>query len=266
LENKISYKSSIDILDIFSSAGFKTYWLSNQPPMGIWENRITVFAKKAEHCQFINTVSNSSTEAISTPSYDSKLFAPSIKILNETINKKFIVLHLMGSHSYYAKRYPSEFGIFEGTNKKERTIAEYDNSIYYNDFIVDSLLNILKKFSISNKDNIMSAIYLSDHGENVYDELDRVGHDYSNELPKSNVEIPFIVWISDRYSELNPLKEATIKSNIHKPYVSDDLFHSIMDLNGIHCEYFEEERSIFNVKFDDTRKRILEDNKDYDRK
>lgn len=266
LENKISFKNSIDILDIFSSAGYKSFWLSNQPQVGIWENMITVFAKKSGHCQFLNTVSNSSMEAMLSTSYDSKLFTPFSKALNENVNKKFIVLHLMGNHSAYAKRYPADFKIFKGKNKKEKKIAEYDNSIYYNDFIIDSLLNIIKKYSISNNDNIVSAIYLSDHGENVYDEFDQIGHSYSNVLPKSNVEIPFLVWISPSYTKINSKKVAIMKSNMHKPFVSDDLFHSIMDINGIQSECYEKKRSIFNENFDETRKRILEDGKDYDRK
>ncbi len=266
LENKIGFKNSIDILDVFSSAGYKTHWLSNQPPMGIWENLVTVFAKKADYSHFINLVSNSSMEATLTASYDSKLFSPFSKILHEDVNKKIIVLHLMGSHTSYSKRYPSDFDIFTGSNKKENIIAHYDNSIYYNDFIVDSLLNIINRFSMQDTNNLVSAIYLSDHGENVYDELDRVGHDYSGKMPKSNVEIPFLVWISNKYSELNPVKDSIINSSIHKPYVSDDLFHSIMSLNGIQSKIFEEERSIFNEEFDDTRKRILEDGMDYDKK
>jgi heptose-I-phosphate ethanolaminephosphotransferase len=266
LENKISFKNSIDILDVFSSAGYKTYWLSNQPPLGVWENMVTIFANKADQRYFTNTVSNSSMEATLTTSYDSKLFAPFSKTLNEDANKKLIVLHLMGNHSSYAKRYPSDFDVFEGSGKQENIIAQYDNSIYYNDFVVDSLLNILNEFSTLNSNNIASAIYLSDHGENVYDELNRVGHDYSNVLPKANVEIPFLVWVSPAYLKINSSKVSAMRSNIDKPYVSDDLFHSIMDLNNINCEYFEEKRSLINMELDTTRIRILEDGKDYDRK
>jgi len=264
LENKISYKNSIDIFDVFSSAGFKTYWLSNQPQVGIWENMITVFAKKADDRRFFNTASNSSMEAMLSTSYDSKLFAPFAEALSDKADRKFIVLHIMGSHSAYEKRYPSEFGIFKGANKKERKIAEYDNSVYYNDFIIDSLLNTLMRYSASNKDNVVSAIYLSDHGENVYDAFDNVGHNYSGVLPNCNVDIPFIVWMSPLYAATNPQKVADMTVNLHKPYVSDDLFHSIIDLNGLQTKYFENKRSIFNAGFDSIRKRILEDGKDYD--
>ncbi len=266
LEQKLSFGNCVDIIDIFHSAGYKTYWISNQSPIGIWDNLVTVFAKKSDYFKFVNTTSNSSFEATLTISYDSKLFNPFASALNEDVGKKFIVLHLMGSHSSYSKRYPADFNVFSGSNKKKETIAEYDNSVLYNDFIVDSLLNILITNDFQQQNSITAAIYLSDHGENIYDELDRVGHDYSKELPKANVDVPFIVWLSPALINLNTDKATIIKSNISKPFVSDDLFHSIMDLSGIQSPYWEEERSIFSEKFNETRQRILEDGKDYDKK
>ncbi|MCK5168674.1 MAG: sulfatase-like hydrolase/transferase, partial [Bacteroidales bacterium] len=76
LEQKINFENSIDIIDIFHSAGFKTYWISNQSPIGIWDNQVTVFAKKSDYFKFVNTTGNSSFEATLTTSYDSKLFKP----------------------------------------------------------------------------------------------------------------------------------------------------------------------------------------------
>jgi heptose-I-phosphate ethanolaminephosphotransferase len=171
----------------------------------------------------------------------------------------------MGSHLSYSKRYPDSFSKFKGNNDKEETIAEYDNSILYNDFIVDSLLNIIKSNIPKNNNSITSAIYLSDHGENVYDEFNRTGHDFSNILPKSNVEVPFIVWLSPSYTQLCQDKTELIKANINKAYVTNDLFHSILDLTGILCPYLEEDKSIFNEKYKENHHRILEDGKDYDK-
>ena len=264
IEQPSAFENSIDIIDIFHSAGYKTYWISNQSPIGIWDNLVTVFAKKSDYFKFVNTSSNSSFEAILTTSYDAKLFTPFAKVLNEDVNRKFIVLHLMGSHSSYKKRYPSDFNIYSGENKKEQTIAEYDNSMLYNDFVVDSLLNMITNYS--QQLNVMiNAIYISDHGENIYDELDRVGHDYSNKLPKANVEVPFIIWFSQTFKHINPDKASMVKSNKNMPFVSDDLFHSIIDFNGIQSQYVEIERSIFSDRFNEKRKRFLEDGKDYDK-
>jgi len=266
LEQKISFENSIDLIDVFHSAGFKTYWISNQSPIGIWDNLVTVLAKKSDDFTFVNTTSNSSFEAILTTSYDSKLFKPVSAALKEDVSKKFIVLHLMGSHSSYSKRYPADFDIFEASGGREKTIAEYDNSVLYNDFIIDSLLNLVIANVSPQNNTLTSAIYLADHGENVYDELDKVGHDYAGDLPKSHVEVPFIVWLSPDYQKLNAPKVEVIKSNFSKPFVSDDLFHSILDLNGIKSPLLEEKRSIFNENFNETRQRILEDGKDYDQK
>ena len=266
LENKRAGEQSVDIIDVFHAAGFKTYWISNQSPIGIWENVITVFAKKTDHFRFVNTTSNSSFEAILNVSYDDKLFQPFISALHEKVNKKLIVLHLMGSHTAYSKRYPKEFDVFKGANSKEETIAAYDNSVLYNDFIVDSLFNAIQSHLATRKNTLLSAVYLSDHGENVYDELDKVGHDYAGTLPKANVEVPMLVWLSPAYVKLDTARVTTIHLNKNKPFVSDDLFHSILDLNGIQGPYLEEKRSIFNEKFNAQRPRILEDGKDYDKK
>ncbi len=261
LENKISFKKNIDIIDIFHSANFKTFWISNQNPVGVWDNQITIFAKKSDHLKFVNTTSNSSFESILNSSYDSKILKPFESALLDSSNNKFIVLHLLGNHSSYVKRYPSSFNIFKGYDDKSKTIAEYDNSILYNDFIVDSLIKTLEK----RESESISFIYLSDHGENVYDEFDNVGHDYSTELPKSNVEIPFLVWLSENYINLNPQITKTLHENLNLPFISDNLFHSIMDLSHIKSPYFIKEKSIFNYDYNDSRKRILEDGKDYDR-
>lgn len=263
LDNKKQQEQNIDIFDIFSSAGFKTYWLSNQPPYGIWENKITSLAKKADKYKFVNIASNSSKEAILTASYDSKLFVPFRNILESDVCKKLIIVHLMGNHISYEKRYPNSFNIFKGNTKKEKIIAEYDNSVLYNDYVVDSLLNMINTYSTLNN-KISSAIYLSDHGENVYDEANQVGHSYAGKLPKANVEIPFIVWLSDDFKKKYSLKSLEILNHIEEPYVADDLFHSIIEINNIETPYFDKNRSLFNTDFNKKRKRILVDNKNYD--
>jgi heptose-I-phosphate ethanolaminephosphotransferase len=262
LDNKKPFNESIDIIDIFHSSGFKTYWISNQSPVGIWENLVTVLAKKSDQFSFVNRTSNSSFEATLNTSYDAKVLAPFETALNENTNKKFIIIHLFGNHSSYAKRYPSAFNVFNGKTDKEETIAEYDNSILYNDYILDSLIKTVEKRT----NELISFIYLSDHGENVYDELGKVGHDYSNELPKANIEIPFFVWTSKKYNDIYSEKINMLEANTNLPFVSDNLFHSIMDLNYIESSHFKKEKSIFNKDYNTNRKRILEDGRDYDLK
>jgi heptose-I-phosphate ethanolaminephosphotransferase len=264
LDNTKRQEQSVDLFDVFSSAGFETFWLSNQPPYGIWENRITSIAKKSDNYTFVNLASNSSMEATLTASYDGKLFTPLIKMLESDFNKKLIIVHLMGNHTSYEKRYPNSFNRFQGNTTKDEVIAAYDNSVVYNDYVVDSMLNIIHKYSLLNNKR-SSVIYLSDHGENVYDEANEVGHTYAGKLPKSNVDIPFIVWLSDDFKFTYPRKLMDIQNHTDKPYVSDDLFHSIIDLNQIETPFLIKSRSLFNAEYNENRKRILVDNQDYDK-
>ena len=264
LENNITLDQSIDLIDVFHSAGFDTYWISNQSPVGVWENTVTAFSRKSDHCKFLNISGNTSFETSITSSYDAKLFEPFLEVLARKEPKKFIVLHLMGSHTSYWKRYPKEYDHFKGKGSKEETIAEYDNSILYNDYIVDSLLNTVRQSIDMGNNQITSVIYIADHGENVYDEYDKVGHDFAGILPKANVEVPFLVWLSPAYIEKNSLKYKTINTHKDMPFVSDDLFHSIIDLNGIKGSVLNEKRSIFSEHYNQYRKRILENGEDYD--
>ena len=268
LENKMTIDKCISLIDVFHSAGFKTYWISNQCPIGVWDNLISNLAQSSDVVKYVNISSNSSFESTYVPSYDSKLFDPLNVVINQPSKNKFIVLHLMGNHSSYAKRYPKEYSFFETTSSdKEQAVNEYDNSVLYNDFIIDSLLNIISTYSKQQTHVICSAIYLSDHGEDVYDDaLDYSGHDYTGSLPKSISEIPFIVWLSPNFKNTKRQLLPVVEMNVNKPFISDDLFHSVLDLNEIECKYFEKKRSIFNVEFNAKRVRVLEDNLDYDLK
>lgn len=265
LENNVTYNKGLDLIDIFHSAGFKTYWISNQPPIGWSENYISVIGDKSDSPKFVNVSSNSTYEGLNSSSYDEKILQPFYEAINENVSKKMIVVHLMGNHLSYDKRYPSSFNIDKGNNRKEQMKAEYHNSVRYNDFVVDSLFSMITDVNSKNKQQISSAIYLSDHGENIYDELDRLGHHYVNKMPKVNVEIPFLVWLSPSYLALDTIKTAKIKSNLKKPFVIDDVFHAILDLNYIETPSFIKERSLFNQNYNDKRLRILGDGKDYDK-
>lgn len=170
----------------------------------------------------------------------------------------------MGSHSSYAKRYPKEYERFtKADNSKERTINQYDNSVLYNDFIVDSVFSMLSAYSKKTQD-IVSAIYLSDHGENIYDENDDVGNGYPGAIPKSIVEIPFIVWLSTSYLSKFSEKSLIIKQNRILPFMNDNLFESVIDLNFINYPDFFPQKSIFDSIYNFERKRILENGMDYD--
>ncbi len=260
LENKMVYQESVSLFDIFHSAKHQTFWLSTQQRKGIYNHAVYNLSASADSVIFYE-----SDEAKENVVFDDVLFHPLQEILNSSDEDKFIVLHLSGSHYDYSKRYPGSYAAFDDQlNAVARTIDEYDNSILFNDFVVDSIFNILDTYSRKNTKAIVSSIYLSDHGENVYDDEGTVGHSERSLYYKSTVEIPFIVWLSEKYKEAYPSKASTIFSSENTPFVSDDVFHSVMDLNNINWKNFDSSRSVFNENFNPNRKRVLGDNFDYD--
>jgi heptose-I-phosphate ethanolaminephosphotransferase len=122
---------------------------------------------------------------------------------------------------------------------------------------------MLKGYSLSHPAVRVSAVYFSDHGENVYDEGDYCGHNYADRIPRANVEIPFVLWFSPSQREFLKAHNSLIESRLHTPYMIDDLFHTIIDLSSIATPCFDKTRSFINPDYDSTRQRVLEDGSVY---
>ena len=255
---------SISLVDIFYSAGYKTFWLSNQSPVGVYDNAVFNIAQTAENMKFVNISSNSSFESTLKKSYDELLLPELSKNLMDNPSQNlFITIHLMGSHTSYDKRYPPKFEYFKNAiDKNQKIIDHYDNSILYTDYVLDSMLNMLSRFS-SKHNAITSFIYCSDHGENVFDYNNTAGHDWSGYLPNCIVEIPLIFWLSDNYKDNYSDKTAHILQNKDFPFMNDDLFHVILDLQNIETKYFNSSKSVINENYKIPQKRVLEDGREY---
>ena len=267
-ESNIDHPLQLDvcthIFDILHSSPYKSYWLSNQSPIGLWDNGVTSLAQNADVKQFVNITANSSKESTMTISLDQRLFDPLQTALNDTAKHKVVFLHLMGNHTEYKKRYPNAFNMFEEKgDKRTRIINTYDNSIFYNDFIIDSILTMLDGYSLAHSGVRISTLYFSDHGENLFDEGDYAGHDYSNHIPNANVEIPFILWFSPSQKDYLDTHNLPIEQRLHTPYMIDDLFHTLLDLCGIETPSFNPTRSFINPTYDSTRPRIIENGEIY---
>ena len=264
MEHHRPLDSCIHIFDVLHSTPYRSYWISNQAPIGLWENGVTNLVQNADVKTFVNVTSSSSMESTQTASYDQLLFVPFQSAISDTAKHKVVFLHLLGCHTQYNKRYPNDFALFEDKgDKRTRNINTYDNAVYYNDFIVDSVFSMLKTYSLSHPEIRFSALYFSDHGENVYDEGDYCGHNYSDKIPNANVEIPFVLWLSPSQKEYLDAHNYPVTSQLHTPYMIDDLFHTIIDLCGIAIPCFDKTRSFINPDFNSTRPRILEDGNVY---
>lgn len=229
---------------IMAAAGYETWWLSNQEGFNDQnDNPIVSIARTSSSVTFTHKMLNTEHQGY----YDSEL----LPLLDAHLagggqQKRFIVLHQIGSHTKYAFRYPPSFQKFgseditgHGNDPRIRqTIAEYDNSILYNDFVNDSILHRFE-------DKEAIVFILSDHGEEVYDTRDMHGHALDNpSLPM--LEIPFFVWSSASFKERHPQLWQRISASVHKEFNTSQLIHTIMDVCGIETKDYQAEESLFH--------------------
>lgn len=231
--DSINWYELIPIPEIMRAAGYKTYWLSSQYEYGLQDNLITCFAKICDEKNFIrnqNAVNGGNV-------HDGKLIPVLNDIVESTDEDKFFIINLMGSHCSFKDRYPKEFEHFTPADYEDRNLstdykqllAEYDNSILYNDYVIKSIIDVVKE-----KDAIV--FYFSDHGLDVFNTSDnyighaKVGNDESVRIGK---EIPFMVYITDEYKRLRPEIENRINNSQSKCFRTDSVMYTIMDIAGI---------------------------------
>ncbi|MBB5336625.1 phosphoethanolamine transferase [Pectinatus brassicae] len=248
-----------NLIDIMQQAGYKTYWLSNQESSGIWGNVALLYANRSTVHQFTSV--RDSHEASNT--LDGALFPIVDKAIANHAVKNFYVIHLMGGHSLYYKRFPYIFSKFSKndiprnvSDEKKVVLAQYTNALYYNDYIVSGIID---KFKQQNA----IIIYLPDHGETVYDDNSNFAGHVEENPNHYMLEVPMIMWASDKFKQAYPAKWLAIKNAVQRPYMTDDMIHTVLDIADIKTTEYKPAKSIINPLFNATRPRMVQ-GKNYD--
>lgn len=201
--------------------------------------------------------------------YDGNLLSQLPDSIVHSDKPRLVMIHLMGQHVGYEYRYPAGFGHFTiadvpeslGGNEGRETEAHYANATLYNDSVVSDIWKLF-----SEQDAV--GIYLSDHGEEVYDW--RNFHERSNgthinrEVARYQFEVPMMFMLSDKYQQLHPEMVAQIRQSANKPYITSNLPHLLFHLAGISTPDYMPERDILSDRYDATRHRIIGEDTDYD--
>ena len=182
-----------------------------------------------------------------------------------------VIFHLMGSHVDYRARYPrktfthftpSMYDRPELTDKQKRILAEYDNSLRYNDSI---LYAITQRFA--DKDAVV--IYMPDHGEEIFDGKPYMygrmhGANIDYRLARNEMEIPFWIWGSPQYLWNHPYGWLAIQNAKDRPMMTDALPHLLLYLGGISTPLYRKDLDIVSPDYNLKRPRILKGVTDYD--
>ena len=240
--NDMELVDAYSIIDMARQAGFHTTWISNQSRYGVWDTPIGAIGSACDDQYWINQYVG--TDVV-TKDYDTALI-PYLRKVDPKNRRQLVVVHLMGSHVSYWDRYPSEFYHWPESMGKARSTAdvmndEYDNSVLFNDYVVESIMNEAVNYMKAD-----SVLYFSDHGEQV---TARPGHN-ADQFDYTMVHIPFWIYTSDDYQRSHPRILKTMWERRNMPFTNDMLYDTFMGLMGLTATRYDEKSDILSPDFD----------------
>lgn len=252
---------------IFKKDGYKVYFWDNQNGGNFtWDFTLNSFLHNKELSEVSYTAENKDTYKL-----DGGLIQSFLSQHFPTSQNNFTILHLWGQHVAAKTRYPhtAQFNHFTQdsitikkpwlTSSMRQTIAEYDNATYYNDALIEQVINHYRKTNAV-------IVYLSDHGEETYDWRPSMGRNATPmcaNVLKYQFDIPFVVWCSDIYQKKHPEIMKAIKASLHKPMSSDIICNMLFHLAGLKTKYYRPSLDILSKKYH-CPKRIVLDKYNYD--
>ena len=254
--------------EVFRKAGYHVTFVTNQfepkAKEAVYDFSGGFFLNDPELAQRQFDARNTKTHQ-----YDDGVLKEYDALKDSTIKHHLVILHQMGSHVDYRARYPKTQTVFtpqmynrpELSDQQKQILAQYDNSLRYNDSIVAV---ITQKFV--DKDAVV--IYVPDHGEDIFDDkpymygrMHSANIDYR--LARNEMEIPFWIWGSPQYRETHPYGWMAIQNSKDRPLMIDALPHLLLYLGGISTPLYREELNVISPKYDEKRPRILKNEVDY---
>ncbi len=205
--------------------------------------------------------------------HDGDLVKDYIRNTSPSQNNTLAIFHLFGQHFNAAWRCPNDsiFSVFNGheiprsepwmTDEKRKAIAHYDNATYYNDFVVNSIIDIFRN------DNSV-IIYFSDHGEEMYDYRDSQGRKTCPENIKGQLiaqnSVPFFIWMSDKFIQIQPSLAQSVRNAANKPIITQDISHFIMGIAQMKTRYYIPECDFASDNYPFTEPRFVMNHLNYD--
>jgi len=254
--NFMQHTQQKSIISLFKEAGFETYWISNQTDFG----HISIHVAESKHRHIFSLDSKKMSKNVND---DSELLTPLKKVLAEPVNKKFIFIKLQGSHYDYAKRYPNNYDVFKPSNKtiptsandfknKQIIINTYDNTVLYTDTILDEMINLIHQ-----QNKISSVFYISDHGEDLFDDARQLSQ-HAAAIPSKHIApIPFTIWYSNQYKQIGENKIQQLNLNRGKKASSQHLFYTMADIAGVQFPLFDSTKSLSSKAFIEKSRYII---------
>lgn len=222
------------IPEIVELVGYKSHWISNQAAIGMYDNVIRRYAELCSDSYFNGDFFSGSKRQ---NTYDGDLIDIAHKTIVKDSDKSrvFMFVNLMGSHFKFNRRYPKEYNHFKANDyldkmsTQRQTLAEYDNSVLYNDYVVYELMKAYE-------DKEAIVLYFPDHGLDLfYTKDDYAAHALNTpESQKYGKAIPFVIYTTYQFQNKYPNVVYRLKNSVNNEFCTGDLIYALMDIMGIH--------------------------------
>lgn len=217
------YLTKPSLMNMMKQAGYKTFWITNQQTMTARNTMLTVFSKQTDKQFYMNQQRTQSARE-----YDTNVLAPFKEVMADPAPKKFIIVHLLGTHIKYKFRYPENEGKFDGntdhvppglSEEELESYNDYDNANLYNDKVVASLI---RDYKATDPNGFL--LYFSDHGEEVYDTPPHKTQGRNEDNPTRHMyTVPFLLWTSEKWQAAHP---RDFSQDVDRKYSSSELIHT----------------------------------------
>lgn len=231
-----------NLLDIAKASGYSVLWKDN-------DDGCKKVCSRVEQIDAI--IGNKQPFCFGSYCHDDILLDGLEERLNAVVGDTLIVLHMMGSHGpTYYKRYPDRFRRFKPSCDtanlqdctREQIVNTYNNTILYTDYIISSVIDILKRH-----DELQTGmLYVSDHGESLGENnIYLHGLPYAI-APDDQKKVPMILWLPENTRKAMRLDEACLRRRaVTEAFSHDNYFHSVLRLLAIKTTAYDPVLDIF---------------------
>jgi len=258
---------------VFNRAGYDIYFWDNQKKLDAGGG-FTFELNSFLYNKYISSIYTAQND--SCYKFDEDLISSFIRYnVNTKKGKhKFIMFHLLGQHISFDERYPKggQFEIFSKdsvkrkepwmNDEKRQDIAHFDNATLYHDYVISKLFDYFR-------DTPTIMIYLSDHGEEVYDYRNNMGRKFDNNRISANMveyqfKVPFFIWMSDKYKVNHSNLLEQINKCKDRPFVTDITFNLLLGLASIETKYYNEQQDLLHKNYLPQKRLLMNEGIDCD--
>lgn len=240
------------LTEVLKRAGYSTSWATNQETMGRYVQPITTLFSLADEQ---DAIVHSSQETYNYL-YPDEDVLPLLKRMKRD-KSHCQIIHLMGSHQFYGLRYTKSFSKYSAKDllpwtkgrEKDEMVAHYLNTVYYNDYVIGE---IVQKYS----SEPTLLIYMSDHGQALYDNPDHPEVCTHALLPEA-VRVPLFFYISPSLQQLVPDLKLRISRYKDRAVMLDVFPNALCGLLGIEHKLDDKSFDFFSLDYDEERPRIV---------